>query len=235
METQFDLVRILATLRKRWCFILVFTILGGVLAGVISFKLMEPVYLASTTVFVGKDSRTMTTTVYGDIMLGDQLIKDYKEIAKSRTVAQNALKILNVEGITPEQLSSKVKASVVTDTRIFKISMESSDKFFAASAVSAVSAAFRDEAQRIMQLENVQVIDEAKVPTAPIRPNKLLNIFVGMLLGIFVSVALSVIFELLDNSIRSEEDVKRNLKLNVLGTIVDYNKRKLARGYLYGR
>lgn len=57
---------------------------------------------------------------------------------------------------------------------------------------------------------------EAQVPSSP---NVKLNLIVGAILGILVGVIVAFIFDYMDTSIKSLEDVERNLELPVLGVI----------------
>lgn len=52
-----------------------------------------------------------------------------------------------------------------------------------------------------------------------VKPNKQMNLAVAFLLGLMVSVALAFVLEFLDNTIKTPEDVARQLELPVLGVI----------------
>jgi succinoglycan biosynthesis transport protein ExoP len=66
---------------------------------------------------------------------------------------------------------------------------------------------------------SVMVISEANIPTSPVKPNKKLNMAIAMLLGLMVFTLLAFILEYLDNTIKTPEDVTRELGLPVLGII----------------
>ncbi|NSW84418.1 MAG: lipopolysaccharide biosynthesis protein [Syntrophothermus sp.] len=66
---------------------------------------------------------------------------------------------------------------------------------------------------------NLIVVSEAQVPDLPVKPRKMLNITVAGLLGIMVAVAAAFLFEYLDNTIKTPEDVKQYLDLPLLGSI----------------
>ncbi|OPZ73977.1 MAG: hypothetical protein BWY80_00766 [Firmicutes bacterium ADurb.Bin456] len=52
-----------------------------------------------------------------------------------------------------------------------------------------------------------------------VKPNKKLNLAVAFLLGLMGSVALALLLEFLDNTIKTPEDVARHLDLPVMGII----------------
>ena len=72
-----------------------------------------------------------------------------------------------------------------------------------------------------MQTSDVQVIDEATVPVNPVKPRVKLNIAIGAVLGMFLGVGLAFLLAFVDNTIKTKEDVERQLGLPVLGQIPD--------------
>lgn len=75
---------------------------------------------------------------------------------------------------------------------------------------------------------NVRIIDKAKPPRYPIRPNKKVNIILSIFIGLGLGVGISYIIELLDDSLKTVEDVEK-LNLNVLGTIPTIDLDELAK------
>ena len=66
---------------------------------------------------------------------------------------------------------------------------------------------------------NISVLDEAVPPANPSYPKPLLNLLAGLFLGFIVGVALAMLRELLDDRVRSTEEVERKLGLTTLGHI----------------
>ena len=71
----------------------------------------------------------------------------------------------------------------------------------------------------VMELGDIRVIDEARVPGSPIKPNKKLNLAIGGILGLMLGVMLVFFLEYMDNTIKTTEDVERTLNLPILGVI----------------
>ena len=66
---------------------------------------------------------------------------------------------------------------------------------------------------------SVVVISEANIPTVPVKPNKKLNVAIAIVLGLMIFTLLAFILEYLDNTLKTPEDITRELDLPVLGLI----------------
>lgn len=73
----------------------------------------------------------------------------------------------------------------------------------------------------VMQPNNVQVVDEPTLPERPIFPRKGRTLALAALLGLLLSSAFTVVRELMNRTIRTEDDVKNYLALPVMGAIPD--------------
>jgi polysaccharide biosynthesis transport protein len=65
----------------------------------------------------------------------------------------------------------------------------------------------------------VEVVDKAVPGSRPVRPNKPLNIALGIIIGLVVGVGLAFFIEYLDTSVKTIDDVERSLQCPVLGVI----------------
>jgi capsular exopolysaccharide synthesis family protein len=65
----------------------------------------------------------------------------------------------------------------------------------------------------------VTVIDSAQPGARPVKPNKPLNIALGIIIGLVVGVGLAFFIEYLDTSVKTIDDVERALQAPVLGVI----------------
>jgi capsular exopolysaccharide synthesis family protein len=70
-----------------------------------------------------------------------------------------------------------------------------------------------------LKSSNVQVVDAASAPGGPSRPNRRLNIMLGMLLGLAAGIGLAFMIESLDTTVSSPEDAEAAAALPSLGVI----------------
>lgn len=68
-------------------------------------------------------------------------------------------------------------------------------------------------------INNITVVDKAKVPKFPIKPNLMLNLLIAIALGLGIGVGLALLLEHLDDTIKQPEDMEKLLGLPVLGII----------------
>lgn len=68
-------------------------------------------------------------------------------------------------------------------------------------------------------INNITVIDKAKVPKFPFKPNLALNLIIALGLGLAVGIGLALLLEYLDDTFKVPEDLEKFLGLPVLGLI----------------
>jgi capsular exopolysaccharide synthesis family protein len=112
-----------------------------------------------------------------------------------------------------------VDVMTVKDSRIFKISYDDYDPKLAAKVVNELGTIIMQLASDIIEVKNVKVIDTAKEPKEPIKPNKKMNVGLAGFLGILLGVSLVYLLEFIDHTFKKPEDVERHLGLNVIGTV----------------
>jgi capsular exopolysaccharide synthesis family protein len=66
---------------------------------------------------------------------------------------------------------------------------------------------------------NLEVLDRAIVPTAPVRPRRVVNVAVAVLLGLGLGVGLVFFLEYLDNTVRGAEQIERDFGLATLAVV----------------
>lgn len=79
--------------------------------------------------------------------------------------------------------------------------------------------------------DNIRVSVQADTPGAPIGPQRSRNIFIALLISLAAGIGLSFLLDYLDDSVKTSDDVGRNLGLPTLALIPHYNiaeKRKLG-------
>jgi capsular exopolysaccharide synthesis family protein len=210
-----DIRELLYLLLKKWYLIVLCFVLSTSSAFLITQYYLKPVYTAETTLFLGKERQKVDFS-FADIQVNNQLVADYRELLMSRTVAEEIEKKL---GVPISVFQGNVSVKTVKDSRIFSISYADTDKERAANVTNELATIIQQLAKEIIEVNNVQVIDTAKVPNKPVKPNKKMNVSVAGVLGLLSGAMLIYILEYVDHTFKKPEDVEGQLGLNVIGTI----------------
>jgi capsular exopolysaccharide synthesis family protein len=75
-----------------------------------------------------------------------------------------------------------------------------------------------------VNLNEITLVDPADLPTRPVKPNRLLNITMAILVGLLGGVGLAFFLEYIDDSIKGPEDVERYLRTPLLGIIPRFGR-----------
>ena len=78
-----------------------------------------------------------------------------------------------------------------------------------------------------IDVSNIRITEQAQLPMFPISPNKKRNLLLSVILGLMIGIGISFLWEYLDRSLRTEEDVRKYLGLPVLSVIPVAEKEKL--------
>jgi capsular polysaccharide biosynthesis protein len=219
-KISLDLSDFIHIFRKRIKLILLITILSTTVSGVLSYYVIKPTYEAKATIVVGKadvDSNDKSKYQFEDIMMFQKLIKTYAEIGKSAAVAESASAIL--KNVSAKDVLDAITITPVTDTQLIEFKAKNSNPQEAYLILNAVYNSFMQEAKRIYPGQNIQVMDEVKIPEEPIKPKKLLNIVIAFFIGLMASVGLTFLLEYMDNTLKTENDINKYLGIPVIGII----------------
>ena len=221
MEEAIDLSKYFFVLKKKMWLICLSAIVCGGISGLVSFYILEPVYEANTSLIVNKEIKKTQITTTDDLNYVQKLAITYGEIIKSRTVITSTIEKLKLD-MTYEELEKIISVSNVSDTQIIKISIEHKNPVLATKICNTIPEIFTKEVQRISKASGVEVIDKAIVPEEPIKPNKIMNIAIAMLLGVMVSVFVICLTEALNTSIKEPKDIEEKLGIPVFGVLPKY-------------
>lgn len=215
-----ELRDIIQIVKKYIVLILIVPIIFAIIGAVISIYFIDPVYESSTTLIVNQSKDSSEAINKTDVDLGKSLIYTYAEMAKSNTVLDNTKKSLNLDELDGKTIS----VSPVKDTQILKITVQNTNPQLAMDIANTLVNEFTLEITRITKIENVAVVDYARLPVDPIKPNKLMNTIIAGILGEMLILLIVFLMEYLDNTIKTEKDIEKYLGVSVIGTIPNFNQ-----------
>lgn len=221
MDNEIDIRQLFRIIVKRMKWIVLITMLAVIISAGVSFYFLTPIYEASTTIMVNKtysDNEIITQLQLNDLNLNMRLAETYSEIIKSRRVVTEVIEQMDLD-FTYEELTRITDVSLVKNTEFINIKVTNSDPVLARDIANTLAEVFQIEVVEIMKVDNVQVLDASILPTQPIKPNKTLNVAIAGVLGLMLSLGLVFLLEFLDRTLKSPDDVKLHLNLNVIGAI----------------
>lgn len=102
--------------------------------------------------------------------------------------------------------------------------MKSTNPSEAQAIANGIADVFMSNVSRIMQINNVQIIDKAGLPEEPVSPRIKLNIAIAGVVGLMMSVFIVFLMEALDQTIKVPEDIEKSLGIPVIGMIPEHIK-----------
>lgn len=219
---EIDLRELFDIIRKRLVLIAIIMAVSVVTMAILSFFVLDKEYEASTSLIVGnpQDYNTSSQLQYNEVMMYQKLLKTFSEIAKSRMVSEKVISAMNLN-CSVGNLQKRISITPVGDTQMMIIKVQDGNPEMAAAIANELAKIFKYQVGTIMKIDNIQVIDAAKIPVSPIKPKPYLNIAIAFMLSLMVGVGVCFLLEYLDHTIKSPQDVEKYLELPVIGAIPD--------------
>lgn len=189
----------------------------AILSAVGSKLLLKPVYTSSASLYIinRQDKKSMTLT---DLQTGTQLTKDYQILVKSRPVMEQVISDLDLD-LSYEQLKRMITVNAPADTRIVEIVVKSNNAYTAKSLADAIAKVSAARIVNVMDMDAANVIEQGSLPTKPSKPSILINTVFGGFLGILIASLIFILANLLNDTIKTSEDIERYLNLVTLSEI----------------
>ncbi|MCS7459903.1 Wzz/FepE/Etk N-terminal domain-containing protein [Paenibacillus doosanensis] len=220
---ELDLKDYIKIIKKRIWIIIAIVLVCTVVTGAASYFFIQPVYEASTKLIVNKSNERLglDQVDINSINLNIRLIDTYKEVIKTPRIMDKVVQDYPEFQLTAEELIKKIKVSSVNNTQVMTVVVQDHSYEKAANIVNAVSKVFQREIPSIMKVDNVSLLNEAQVSEkpVPVKPNPKLNIAISFVVSLMAAVGLAFLLDYLDDSIKTEEDVKEFLELPTLAMI----------------
>ncbi|WP_082544421.1 polysaccharide biosynthesis tyrosine autokinase [Rhodococcus sp. Leaf225] len=217
-----DYVRIL---RARWIVIVLTTVIAA--AASLVFSLVStPVYEACTRLYVSTGSSSSSVTeVYQGNLASQQRVASYTQLLGGESVAQRTIDSLGLS-MSPSTLASKVRTTSSPDTVLIDTCVSDASATTARDLANGIGTTFVDFVDDLetppgggAPLAQVSVVEPAQVPTGPISPKTTRNLALGVAVGLLLGIALAVIRDRLDNTIKDRTTLADLSGVPVVGVV----------------
>lgn len=195
----------------------------AVIGVIYSIGFVVPEYTAFTKlVLAGQSSDTTGNTTEAitttDLTINSKLVGTYSELVTSNDVVRQVITNTGIN-ISEEALKSSIEVSSVEDTDVIKISVTNQNPTYATKLANETAKAFMEKVAEIYNINNVHVVDEAEEPQSPSNVNHLKDVVIFTFIGVVIAVGYVLIANMLDNTIKTREEVERLYKVPVIAEI----------------
>lgn len=147
------------------------------------------------------------------------------EVGKLRAELNQHLKFANKNS---KNLIEELKTSLEEQkSKVLSLNRARDELSLLTREVEGAQQAYNGAMQRLNQtdlegksdLSNISILDSAKIPDRPDSPKVLLNVLVSMFLGTLLGLGIGLIIEMIDQRVRSAEDLVSAFQAPVFGVI----------------
>lgn len=215
-ELEIDLREVFGVLMSRiWILILSGILFAGGTAVFCKF-VMTPIYTSTTQLCIL--SNTTNIASLSDLAIGTQLTQDYIVVTQSRPVVEQVIENLELD-MTYEELLAVTTVTNPSDTRILTISVTNPDPILAKQIVDQYAQVSRKRIAELMDINEPGIIEKGHVAEQKTSPTTTKNALIAGVLGVCLVAAIIIIRYLMDDTIKSSEDIERYLGLNTIGLL----------------
>lgn len=201
--------------------IAIFMVVGFIYSSFIvvpNYKSSTKLILAQSTTSANGSTSGITTT---DITLNSKLVSTYSTIVKSDGVIRKVISNLDIDD-SEQSIRQNVSVSAEEDTEIIRITVTNTEPEKAAKIANEMAKVFMARVKELYNLENVQTLDPAEPNEIPANINHTKTIIIFGAIGLILAAGYIFILFMLDNSIKSGDDVEKCAHVPVLASIPVY-------------
>ena len=219
-----DWVSVLFRLLEKVHWIILGALLGAVITWFAVTRIVTPVYQATSKIYIAGSETTISLS---DLQMGSTLAVDYQEVFKIWHVHEMVDERLNLN-YSYTELADMVSVSNPSGSHLLYIYVNSPNPEEAKLLADTYAEVVQDYIANKMELRKPQILEKARTPSRPISPNVIASVAKGALFGgLFMIVVFLFVF-ILDDRIRTGEDITKAVDLPLFGTVTRQNMEKNA-------
>lgn len=237
MEKTLDFKVIFYMLRTKIVWIIVSAMVGALAAFAISSFLLTEMFTAQTQVYISNKQELQDSKVQSsDLSASRSMANTYCIILESPR-ATDLLKYKlsqNEEYLASKVQDYQVRFTVVADTEVLKIEVRSADPKLSALVCNTMVDVAIDMINEIFDSGRCNPLGESVPNYVPSSPDIRSNMLIGLVLGVVLSGALIIVWFMLGNRVKDENDFVQKVGIPVLGEVpsmhTDVVKKRTKKG-----
>ncbi len=216
MPNNITIQRILAILLHRIKFIILLSLVCMLSFFLYSRFFITPMYSTSAMLYVQNyNAKSQSNQENGKIFSSD--------ISGSASLAEAYIVFLkNSDSIT--SLYNGCDVSITNDSFFITVTVSGSDPQTCANVANQICEAAGDVFAERFAYGQIGPLRSAKVPDpdAPYEPNNLKNALIGLVIGLVASVLISILLELIDLTVKPDDDLQEMYDIPIFAEIPDF-------------
>lgn len=211
------LLELITLIKKQWYLVVILPIVFGLATGVFCWGFMTNDYTASVSLYIlaKSDSANSAAATTSEFSTGQQIANDVAVLAESNRVERETAEKLGLKDLE----DYKINVDSSTQNRVIELSVTGKRPELVAQVANTLAEVISQTGVELMDLQAINIVDEAIVPDEPSGPNRVLITAIGVLVGFFVGIAIIVLRDALDTTVKSSDEVEELFGLPVLGNI----------------
>jgi capsular exopolysaccharide synthesis family protein len=226
-----DLRQYLRLARRWWWLVVAGALILAVPAYLVT-RSQPKLYQATALVFVNVVSNPGTID-YSDALLSQQLVQSYSQMVQQPVMLEEVRTRLNLP-YSALELAGMVHGEPQRDTQLFSVAVVGRDPQQITDIANATVEAFIEQQTNYLPESQragaIQIAQPALVPGAPIAPHPARNTILFGFLGLLVACAFVYVYEYLDDTVKSSEDLEEAASLATIGSVRDFRRDASSNG-----
>ena len=221
---ELDLKELLQMFWEKKIQIILVVAISAVIGIIYTSTCVKPKYVAKTSLLLATNSSSVnagSTSTTTDVTLNSKLVSTYSKLVKSDKVIRNVISNLSLN-MDEDVLKNSVSVTATEDTEFIEISVKNEDPVLATKIANEMSKVFIENVKEFYKVENVHVVDAAEVPQSPYNVNHIKDVIIFAFVGAVIAVLYVLVSNMLDTTIKSEDDIEKIFKQTVLATMPLY-------------
>lgn len=224
---EIDLKELFSLFWNKRIIIILITLILMFIGVIYTYFFITPEYTATTNLILVQASSNSQKGEAGitsaDLTINSKLVSTYSELIKKNTVLDQVANNLNIPQNDIRKIKNKISVASAKNTEIIEINVKNENPEYATKIANEIAKVFCEKIVEIYNISNTYLLDRAEVPTTPSNINHIKDITIFTFIGIVISVGYILLANMLDTTIKTEEDIEKTTGLTVLVAIPNYD------------
>lgn len=219
MKEEISLSEIFVILKRHIVKIIIWSLVGLFFAGLYTFFFLIPQYESTSKIVVNQTQNTGQAITNNDIQTNLNLINTYQSIIKEPIILEEVLESTD-SNLTIDELRDKITVQTQDNSLVFAVIITDENPYTASDLANATANSFESKIGGILEVESVTILSQAIPSLDPVSPNKVLNLLIGLFLGLIIGVGIAFLNEFMDKRVKDSKIIE-DLGWTNLGSVLE--------------